>query len=376
MMKISVLVVIISLIYKHIVASSSSSSWCDYDSECYYNGVCESNACVCDPGWTGNNCSELILGKVQNTGAYGYSPNISSWGGDVIIVDDVYHMYVSEIIDGCGLCTWQTNSRIVHATSNSLSGPYIFRDVVLGVESSNPKIIVVDGIYLLFHIGSGSGGSSKHCSNAGRMDINDDDVNKMTIPYDSQGILSSSSPNGPWKPESPSGYGTCNNPAPFLMPNNSMIVICKAKPQWYAYLSTNSWKGPWTKEEVSFDGPYVSDYTWEDPFVWLDQKTQIWKMITHAIHHPSKPERVSGFAFSSDALNWTQSPVQPYGNQVETTTGQKLTFPNRERPFIFFDNEGNMVALFNGVTGHPYGDKEHCGVDWTYTLSQPILLSN
>jgi hypothetical protein len=46
--------------------------------------------------------------------------NVSSWGGAVLLNDDArptYHMWASEMAEGCGIEAWQTNSRIVHATS-------------------------------------------------------------------------------------------------------------------------------------------------------------------------------------------------------------------------------------------------------------------
>ncbi len=49
-------------------------------------------------------------------GAYGYSPNVTAWGGLPILVDGVYHLYNTEIVNHCGLCTWGTNSRVIHGT--------------------------------------------------------------------------------------------------------------------------------------------------------------------------------------------------------------------------------------------------------------------
>lgn len=40
-------------------------------------------------------------------GVYGFSPNVSSWGGNVVRDDEgTYHLYVSEMVGGCGLKTW------------------------------------------------------------------------------------------------------------------------------------------------------------------------------------------------------------------------------------------------------------------------------
>jgi hypothetical protein len=55
-------------------------------------------------------CSILDI-KRRPSGAapamYGYSPNVTSWGGNVVAGDDgLYHLYVSEMVGGCGLNTW------------------------------------------------------------------------------------------------------------------------------------------------------------------------------------------------------------------------------------------------------------------------------
>lgn len=84
--------------------------------------------------------SRPSLADVQ--GAYGFSPNISSWGGSPIYADGEYHLYVAEIADGCGLSAWQTNSQCVHATSKTLAGPYQRRDVAVNIWCHGPSVVV------------------------------------------------------------------------------------------------------------------------------------------------------------------------------------------------------------------------------------------
>ena len=53
------------------------------------------------------------------------SPNISSWGGHVLRGDDgVYHLWVSEFVNGCGLSAWLSNSHVVHATVRGTEALY------------------------------------------------------------------------------------------------------------------------------------------------------------------------------------------------------------------------------------------------------------
>ena len=54
--------------------------------DCQLAGECTGGVCVCDQGWTDANCSQLDLAPLTtndlaSAGAYGYSPNVSSWGG-------------------------------------------------------------------------------------------------------------------------------------------------------------------------------------------------------------------------------------------------------------------------------------------------------
>lgn len=82
-----------------LVAATSS---CSTNSECQYNGVCQAQTCSCDPGWKGSTCGELDLlpSSFEGTGAYGFSPNVSSWGGAPLLVNGTYHLYVAEMING------------------------------------------------------------------------------------------------------------------------------------------------------------------------------------------------------------------------------------------------------------------------------------
>ena len=72
-------------------------SACNDDIGCSLNGVCtKSGSCECDQGWYGTECELLDLSPAPPGGAYGYTPNISSWGAHVVYLDGDYHMYVSE----------------------------------------------------------------------------------------------------------------------------------------------------------------------------------------------------------------------------------------------------------------------------------------
>ena len=66
-----------------------------YGQNCGYNGVWNGSSCDCDPGWTGSDCSELIILPANSNS--GYRPgSTDAWGASVLKDDSgIYHMWVS-----------------------------------------------------------------------------------------------------------------------------------------------------------------------------------------------------------------------------------------------------------------------------------------
>lgn len=78
------------------------------DLACSLNGVLVGGKCKCDAPWKGAVCAKLdIRPKKKGTPpAYGFAPNVTSWGGNVIRNDaGSYDLFVSEMVGGCGLNT-------------------------------------------------------------------------------------------------------------------------------------------------------------------------------------------------------------------------------------------------------------------------------
>jgi len=48
-----------------------------------------------------------------------------------------YHMYVSRMTNNCLLNDWRKNSRIDHAVSKSMTGPFEFKDVAVSTWAHN-----------------------------------------------------------------------------------------------------------------------------------------------------------------------------------------------------------------------------------------------
>ncbi len=177
---------------------------CTTNASCSLNGDCLSGRCVCTSSWRGDHCQYLALEPLPaGPSGYGVSPNVSSWGGSIYHnnsePESLYHLYVTEEVDGKGLAAWKTASQIVHAVSNNPLGPYQKRDVVSGPPTTNPQILYDESssTFLLFHIRGGG---------------------------DFQ-LFNSHSVDGPWN-TTRFAVGGCNNPTAAFHPNRSLFILC------------------------------------------------------------------------------------------------------------------------------------------------------
>ena len=185
----------------------SAARPCTTDVDCSLNGVCNSSGmCVCDVPWAGRSCGELRRLPVQPGGAYGYAPNVSSWGASVLPADSggMFHMFVAEMA-GTGLIGWGDHSTCVHAVSDDVHKPFVRSDVVLGAECHGPVALrdPSDGHWLLFHQGNGPAGNEsflRHAPAAG----------------------------GPWAPTATDAVpeGGCGMPTAAFHPNGTLFLVC------------------------------------------------------------------------------------------------------------------------------------------------------
>eukprot|EP00039_Didymoeca_costata_P033068 m.40577 g.40577 ORF g.40577 m.40577 type:complete len:362 (+) comp9681_c0_seq1:64-1149(+) len=343
----------------------STSTTCESNMNCSLNGVCNTGNCVCDHPWTGPSCATLKMGLAKPGGMYGYSPNVSSWGGSVIRDGNgTYHLYVAEMKQG-GLKGWGHFSECTHAVSTSLDGPYKKHDEAISPWCHNPAPIMdpKTGKYLLFHIGTGP------------KEVDD-----------GSGFMHySSSPTGPWTP-APVSPGSCNNPAPAFHPNGTLFVICNHMDITH----TDDWmKGPWSPTtNLNRTNSPLKGKNWEDPFLWFDKRGN-WHILYHVYcmfpYTPGVEECYSGHLFSTQGHTWTYSEIEPFNGTVSHTDGTSTTFSTRERPKIVFDSSGNALGVITGVSSQPIGpscttcNSQTCsqckvteGRDWTYTVYEPF----
>lgn len=370
---------------------------CVSDIDCELNGKCTSNGCQCTSGWEGVSCQFLSLRPAPDVGAYGFNPNISSWGATVIKISDTYHMWVSEFWGGCGVSSWQHNSHIIHATSSTAEGPFKYEDTALNRFSHNPKIVLGNDNksrfdIILFHIGTATPYPPKARCIHGVPFCDPNDCNSLcnctntSLPHEiwpiqtkPNTVHNASSPNGPWVPATHTGLGMCNNPAPARHPNGTVFIMCHNN--GLVLYRAPSYRG--TYQEVgnmitrfvgmnASTGEYVPKVVWEDPFLWIDPITKYFHVICHAYPMYTHDYNliVGGHGFSRNGLNWTWSSLPPYTSFVKHRNGTTLNYGTRERPSLLFEG-GKPVALYTSVTleGRP---KQQVGVDASFTLMQPI----
>ena len=103
-------------------------------------------SCSCRKPWTGPDCAVLGLAPARVRNGFGQDDHSSvSWGAGVVFhpEDSLYHMYVLEVLHNCPLCTFGSNSQLVHATAKQASGPFTRQGVVLSVIHVVVIIIVI-----------------------------------------------------------------------------------------------------------------------------------------------------------------------------------------------------------------------------------------
>lgn len=366
-------------------------SKCTTNMNCSLNGVCniETGLCSCDSPWSGTSCEKLLLKPAPMGGIYGFNGafNVTSWGGNIIQSDSMWHLFVTDIGGkGCGLHAWQNQSRVVHATSKNVYGPYTKQSIAVAHQAHNPQAIIFNESWYIFHIGSGNSMNKLHDCNEPHITPNLS--NPMNTTPGSQ-IHKSIHPGGPFSPVQAGGWNGCNNPSPFVAPNGTLFVVCT-----WSIRHAPKPEGPWSKP-IPLHPPNKKDRHWEDPFLFIDKRDNF-HILSHTYSMlPYPSNAISGHAYSPDGINWIFSDVEPYGNVITRIDGTKQSFATLERPKLVFADKSDPhtpTHLINGVSpvwqngsdpcikcGHCSACKVACktrgdavDLDWTYTLMQPL----
>ena len=221
-----------------------------------------------------------------------------SWGGGIVhwpqtsseLGDGLFHLFASGMTNGCGLHAWSSNTLVLHATSATVAGPYIFSDVALPVLATAPgPARAPDGTFLLFSMGDRNDSVAVPCPSG-------EPSRAVHETYFNVRLHSSTSPFGPWEPVLNASGGSVlwravnPTPTPWVLPNGTVIVVGGG-----TYRAPH-WSGPYTE----IPGPPIAPArncsadprshpasnptehcAAEDPFMWLDPHDLRWRYMMH-----------------------------------------------------------------------------------------------
>jgi hypothetical protein len=259
------------------------------------------------------------------------------WCPSVIKVGDTYHMFASRWPAAGGIGNWTTMSECVRATSKDLLGPYEFKEVVLqkrpanwdNTRIHNGKIVKTpDGKFVLYHI---------------------DTANET-------GYAVAENIEGPWtRLDKP--VMKISNPAPLIKPDGSVYVFGRlgvgdkdARVNRGIAFTADRFDAPYKLLE---DGRNLlpNDFELEDPTIWW-ANNQYNVLLNDWKGKATGTVKAGAQYFSRDGVKYELvSPEPVFTKTVEFDDGSSETFQRRERPFVFTNERGEVIAFF--TTGMP-----------------------
>lgn len=371
---------------------------CGSDADCRYNGRCVDGNCVCDQGWRGPTCAALLLAPTPKENGFRHE-NTSSWGGS-IMKDSTgqYHMFASQITEGCGLNAWSTNSQIIRAVSNNPIGPYTFKEVVaprfahepnLVFGTGNDKVILLGTMYPEPPSGyENCTGNPGHDSKTLKSIGDAPHRNTYVWAADSPEKLSSVERQlaidaSIWNIDPLHNSAICDtNAAAAITTDASLIGVwrhCETSNLHtvpHTFSARDSVNGSTYLPNISATFPFMSHAGAEDPMVY-SRVAQDGQLILHAVLHDEQITRCADapvgcwpggrHAFSSDnGQTWDYSSFDAYNGTIEYTDGTSENAYLRARPHLLVESSGKVVALSNGL-------RPAKASDYVYTLLQPVV---
>lgn len=373
-----------------------------YDDLCSLNGrLGQDGKCICDIAWNGPQCELLTLLPVPKGSDYN-APGVSTWGASIVQLphDPAWHMYVSEFLEGCGVTSWQTNSQIVHAVSDSPTGPWQRMGMSLHAWSHCGTVAVApDGVMIQprlwcspekygpgegtcnagvrseipsgmpnagqrcsggtspcgFHMHEGTWVPCRNASDAREFLQQRLRQRRHTMPCE-PGLPASVSfavtrqAAGEWLENftapivgpnlCPRNHSMGTNP-PWIMKNGTTFIL--VLPQ---IIRADVWNGSYRvwAENVTIPGG-------EDPYLWVTESGHF-----HLLYHRMNDgQQTGGHGYSADGKYWTWGPpAYDASVRYEDPLIGRRSFASRERPHLVWgrreeDGELEIVALTTGV---------------------------
>lgn len=250
------------------------------------------------------------------------------WCSSVIKVGDTYHMFASRWPLQYGLNGWTKYSECVRATSTNLLGPYQFQEVVLQKRPGkwdnsrvhNVKIVKAGGKFVLYYINTAN----------------------------QTGYAVADSVTGPWtRVDHP--VIKASNPAVLVRPDLSIYVFCRlrdsAQVNRGVAFTAPDYAGPYTAVQNG-DNLLPDGGELEDPAIWW-ANNQYNILVNDWKAHATGIFKAGAQYFSKDGLHYTLMSREPvFTKTVKYDDGSSETFARRERPFVYTNEKGEVLALF------------------------------
>ena len=206
--------------------------------------------------------SQQALNLVNNTAFPSPFSRMSTWGGSVVRdpVTGRYHIFAAGFVgpngSKCGLSSWESNSLVLTASSDSPAGPFGATgrpSIAVGTFAHNPEVVysLKERKYLLFVLGYVNASTAFACDTTGYPKGRYPDG----IPpwLGTVSLHTADSPNGPWSVGSVVAHGTNANPTAWVDSTTGEITLLYGrfdKPhrphnRYYSVLSAKSSEGPW-----------------------------------------------------------------------------------------------------------------------------------
>ncbi|KAJ6109669.1 hypothetical protein N7486_001904 [Penicillium sp. IBT 16267x] len=355
---------------------------CTTNEQCNLNGLCTNNTCTCDPGWTGPTCGILDLspGPPQN-GYNRTSEGISSWCNGIIRDPknkNLHHLFVSEFTHNCGLDYWSPYSRIIRAESeNGPMGPYTFKQIVVPSFAHNPAVVWSEreGKYLLYHIGCrvdvpATCSTVDFSCGPGNTVNGESGISALSsvdlVNWVSYGRVVEGEDGGEWDAD-------VTNPAPLHGYSGAEVILGYRGCPY----NCNGTERINIASAAAYAGPYtavhrrpVFEEASEDPFVWVDKRGNF-----HMLVHSLLPDAGFGDGPNVGRHAYSRSWDGPWTFDMETVAfdttvwfsdGSRIEYYRRERPSLYFSEDGEMTPLFlsTGV--------QEINSSASYSLIQPV----
>ncbi len=268
-------------------------------------------------------------------------PEFHVWDPSVIRVGNRYHLFASrwpsDKTDDRNFEGWK-KSHVIRASADSLFGPYVSEEVVIRprpdqwdcIGNHNPKVLRVDGRFLLYYLGSTNKG-----------------------PW-ATGFAWAERIEGPWTRGTDWSIPT-NNPALWIHDDGSAYCVGKkrsplvpdVKPwtNWMEALRADRVDGSYKVVGDPMTNRLPGDYELEDPTLWWDGQcyhviVTDWKAKATGI------ERAGVHYRSSDGVTYELvSPRPVFDHTLPMEDGRVIALARHERPQVVLDDRHCPIAL-------------------------------